>query len=80
MFVADDKIRRSALSEIIALLKDSLKKDRVLAKAHLANIVRFATEVPFRDISEAFRELIDQIELTKVSFFFQEILNNLLKK
>jgi len=65
MFVADDKIRRSALSEIIALLKDSLKKDRVLAKAHLANIVRFATEVPFRDISEAFRELIDQIELTK---------------
>lgn len=69
ILVQDEKIRRSALNETILLLKESLKKDKSLVKSHLANIVRLATESPFREISEAFRELIDQIEFTKVIKF-----------
>lgn len=68
----DEKTRKQALGEILHLLYDSLKKDRNLIKAHLARVVRFAYETPFKDLEEGFKSLLQQIENLNVRniFFF----------
>ena len=45
------------------MLKESLETEgKQLVRAHLANIVRYATEVPFDDLTAAFQDLLKLIE------------------